>query len=301
MSVYLKLCFGIVILSWSSVLVRWMGDIHPLIITFYRLVFSVLIIAPFVRSSSFPISSYSKKQRFSLFFAGLFLSMHFVTWIKSVQWTTVSNSIFLESTHPIFGSILSIVILREIISKGFFPVLLVAFIGMYFITSGDFQVHGNALAGDFLAILSAFFVAAYLVIARAFKETMDCLPYLFTVYGIAAITTFVVILIKGLNFWDLPAQSWILLLLMAIGPNLIGHSILNWASRKIPVYIVNMTLLGEAVLATLYAALVLDEWPHRHFYIGAALIVASILSVFVFNRQAPFQKMDPKSESFSTS
>jgi len=44
MAVYIRLFFGVIILSWSSILVRWMGDIHPLIITFYRLAFSALII-----------------------------------------------------------------------------------------------------------------------------------------------------------------------------------------------------------------------------------------------------------------
>ena len=121
MTVYIKLIFGILVLSWSSILIRWMGDIHPLIITFYRLAFSCLIILILIKKPVKSIKNASIKHYKYLITAGLFLSMHFYTWITSLQLTTVGNSIFLESTHPLFGWILSIIILREKISKIFIP------------------------------------------------------------------------------------------------------------------------------------------------------------------------------------
>ena len=284
MKVYLKLIFGILVLSWSSILIRWMGDIHPLIITFYRLAFSCLIILILIKNPVKSIAYASKRHYKYLITAGLFLSMHFYTWITSLQLTTVGNSIFLESTHPLFGWLLSIIILREKISKIFVPSFIVAAIGMYFIITGDIHIHDHALTGDFLAVFSAFFVAAYLIIARILKNVIDFLVYIFTVYGIAAICTFIIILIKGINFWQIPMNGWLLLIIMALGPNLIGHSILNWASRKIPVYKVNMAFLGEAVLATTYAALLLNEIPPADFYIGAILILGGILSIFLIRR-----------------
>lgn len=284
MSIYLKLLFGVIILSWSSILVRWMGDIHPLIITFYRLTFSALILLFFIKKPIKSVFKTSIKHSRYLITAGLFLSMHFYTWISSLQLTTVGNSIFLESTHPLFGWILSMVILREKISKIFIPHFLIASIGMYFIISGDLEFSKNALTGDFLAVFSAFCIAAYLIIARILKNKIDFFPYIFIVYGIAAICTLLIILFKGLNFWKIPITGWLLLFMMAVGPNLIGHSILNWASRKIPVYKVNMSFLSEAVLATAYAALLLNEIPPHEFYFGAALILLAIISIFVFEK-----------------
>ena len=284
MTVYIKLIFGILVLSWSSILIRWMGDIHPLIITFYRLAFSCLIILILIKKPVKSIKNASIKHYKYPITAGLFLSMHFYTWITSLQLTTVGNSIFLESTHPLFGWILSIIILREKISKIFIPSFLVAAVGMYFIITGDIHIHDYALTGDFLAVFSAFFVAAYLIIARILKNDIDFFTYIFIVYGIAAICTFIIILIKGINFWRIPINGWLLLILMAIGPNLIGHSILNWASRKIPVYKVNMAFLSEAVLATTYAALLLNEIPPADFYIGAAFILGGILSIFLIRK-----------------
>jgi drug/metabolite transporter (DMT)-like permease len=284
MNVYLKLFFGILILSWSSIIIRWMGDIHPLIITFYRLAFSSLIILFLIKKPIKTIISESRRYLKYVITAGIFLSMHFYAWISSLQLTTVGNSIFLESTHPLFGWILSIVILREKISNIFIPSFLVAAIGMYFIISGDIHINDNALTGDFLAVFSAFCVAAYLIIARILKNDIGFFTYIFIVYSIAAICTFIIIIIKGLNFWNIPLNVWLLLILIAIGPNLIGHSILNWASRKIPVYKVNMAFLCEAVLATIYAALLLNEIPPQDFYIGAVLTISAILSIFLYKK-----------------
>ena len=282
MRIIVNLIVAVLIISWSSILIRWMGEVHPLIITFYRLFFSSIALLPFVFVDLKATLVKSKSIKYHLLLAGFFLSMHFFTWISSLQLTTVGNSIFLESTHPLFGWILSILILKEKASKALLPALLLGILGMYLIIAGDIHGHGNAEAflGDLLALVSAFCIAAYLIIARILRQELSILPYLFMVYSIAAIFTLVLVFAYGLSLWDLPASAWLFLILLALGPNLIGHSLLNWASRHIPVYRVNMALLSESVLATIYAAILLDEIPHALFYVGALLIIGAIVSVF---------------------
>ena len=278
---YLILLFGVFVTSWSSILIRWIGDVHPLIITFYRLFLSVAVLLPFLirqhKLSRIPLN------RHSLFFLGLsgfFLSMHFFTWIQSLQWTSVGNSIFLESTHPVFALILSYLVLKEKGSRLIILGIALALLGIYLIVSSDISRSSSASVGDVLAILSAFFLAAYLLIARFYRQRMALIPYLIQVYAAAAIFTFILMLILKLNFLDLTAQNWFLLILLALGPNLIGHSLLNWASRKMPVYLVNLAMQGEAVLATLLAALLLKEIPGNQFYLGALLILVAVSFIF---------------------
>ena len=124
MNTIIKLFLGIFIISWSSILIRWLGDVHPLVISFYRLFFSALFILPFILKK-LPSQRKNVTKFFPyIFFAGLFLALHFYTWISSLQMTTVGNSIFLESTHPLFGLLLSIIILKEKGSKYFIPALI---------------------------------------------------------------------------------------------------------------------------------------------------------------------------------
>lgn len=286
MRVIINLIVAVLIISWSSILIRWMGDVHPLLITFYRLILSSIVLLPFVVGNIKSTFIKFKSIKYHLLLAGFFLAMHFFTWISSLQLTTVGNSIFLESTHPLFGWILSILILKEKGSKALLPALLLGVLGMYLIIAGD--IHGpdksGALSGDLLALISAFCIAAYLIIARILRQELLILPYLFLVYTIAALFTLVLVFAYGLSLWGLTPSAWLFLLLIALGPNLIGHSLLNWASRHIPVYRVNMALLSESVLATIYAAILLDEIPHSLFYLGALLIIGAIVSVFRVKR-----------------
>ncbi len=281
METKLKLFFGVFIASWSSIIIRWIGPVDPLIISFYRLFFSSLLLLPFIRSEIPLMPRKLKHNALYVLLAGLFLALHFYSWITSLQLTTVGNSIFLESTHPIFGLLLSMIFLKERASKSLIPAFILGILGMYLTVSGDVDQSSGALLGDLLALGAALFLAAYLLIARMLTQKMTLLPYLFFVYSAAALFILILILVKGLNFWHLSLASWMLLLLLAAGPNLIGHSLLNWASRRMPVFKVNMALLSESVLATFYAAVLLNEIPETSFYFGAACILASMVLVFV--------------------
>lgn len=275
-----RLAFGILIISWSSILIRWMGAVDPLIITFYRLSISALVLFPFVIREKKIVNRPANSHFLLILLAGFFLALHFYTWITSLQLTSVGNSIFLESTHPLFAYILSLIFLKERGSKSLLPALLLGLAGMYFTISEDMRQNQGALLGDGLAVFSAFCIAAYLLIARKLKQDLPLLRYLFYVYSTAALFTLGLLIWYQINFWQLQPSVWFLLFLLAIGPNLTGHSLLNWASRRMPVFLVNMALLSESVLATIYAALLLNEIPPVSFYFGAFLILASIIVVF---------------------
>ncbi len=270
------LILAVIIASWSSIIIRLIGDVHPLIISFYRLILSALFFLPFWKRKQVHILPW-RKSWIPILLAGFFLSMHFYSWIASLQLTSVGNSVFLESTHPLFALFFSIIFLKEKVGKKFLPVILLGLSGMIITVSNDINADIRALTGDFLAILGAIFVAAYLIIARKTKLTIPLIPYLTLVYGAAAGFILLLLLIQNIQFWDLSTSAWLWLFLLAAGPNFMGHSILNWASRRIPVYIVNTALLSESVLATVYAALILGEIPGLLFYIGAILIINAVI------------------------
>ncbi len=271
----------------------------PLLISFYRLLFSALFLLPFakplrirkVKFSTIPSPLKQKKRHVSLLTAaGLLLALHFYSWITSLQITTVARSIFLESTHPIFAVILSIVFLKESAPKAFIPAAFLGLSGMYLTVHRDIVNSHSALLGDGLALFSAFCMAAYLIIARHVGNRIPIIRYLIYVYSAAALFLLAVILSKGIPFLNISATAWLLLLLLSIGPSLTGHSLLNWVSRKMPVYLVNMALLLESVLASLMAVVFLSEIPDTLFLLGALLILGSVGWVFLSGKtkKTPF-------------
>ena len=282
---YYILIFAILILSWSAIIVRWVGDVHPILIAFYRLLFSTIILSPTVLYRKKISVEFLKNNWKLLFTSGLFLSLHFYTWIASLQTTSVGHSIFLESTHPLFGWLLSVVFLKEKGNKYTIIGLLLGISGMYLIVSENFLSEINSFKGDMLAVFSGFSFAVYLLMARKIGKKIEIFSYVFIIYGISAVILGSAALFSHLDFTAISNKSWLFLLLLTIGPNLTGHTILNWISRKIEIYKVNFALLAEPVFSTILAVYIFNEVQGWSFIVGALLVLVSIFSVFEFQKE----------------
>lgn len=65
--------------------------------------------------------------------------------------------------------------------------------------------------------------------------------------------------------------------LLALVPQLIGHTTFNWALEYLSAAIVAITLLGEPIGTTILAYLILEETPSLLKIAGAALIFIGIV------------------------
>lgn len=286
MSIYIGLFIAVLAVSWSSIFIRWCGDTHPLIISFYRMLWSALLFGMIVRVRSHMTPHQARrkffksliwKERWLIFIAGILLALHFATWIFSLQLTTISHSLLILSSQPVFALILSPIILRE--KGGWRSIVAVAItiIGVMIIVWQDFGFEIEQVWGDLLSLVSALFVTLYIFIARFFRQKIDLLPYLMMVYGSAALTLIIVSFFGNYPIVNYPVKIHLLMFLLALIPTGIGHSLLNWSARKIEVYKVNIASLGELVLASFMAFIFFGEKPYGIFYVGASLIVIGII------------------------
>jgi drug/metabolite transporter (DMT)-like permease len=277
--IYLILICAVLIVSSSSILIRWTGDVPATIIAFYRFFISFCLLSAYKSIRGYGL----RYVHWHYFLAGFFLSAHIIAWISAVQLTTIANAIFLESVHPLFAIIVSIIFLKEYPQRRIYFVVFLALLGIAIIFSQNIGRPDNKLTGDILAVFSALFFSLYILIARLHKDEKDFIKYLIVVYGSAAFFCAVYSWIFGNAFSGYPMESWLFIFLLALGPNLLGHSTLNWSSRHLHIYKVNLVLLLEPVLATLSGMLFLAEFPANQFYIGAALILVSL--AFLFYRE----------------
>jgi drug/metabolite transporter (DMT)-like permease len=137
---------------------------------------------------------------------------------------------------------------------------------------------GRALLGDGLALAGAATAACYFVAGRRLRATLDIWPYVGLVYG----TCFVMLIVFAASVrapvLHQPPRELAIFLALAIGPMLLGHTGLNWALKYLPAYVVNLTLLGEPIGATLLAAIIpsIREVPGVATFVGGAMIVAGV-------------------------
>lgn len=234
----------------------------------------------------------SSRQRWLIFAAGFLLALHFVTWIASLKLTTVAHSLTLESTHPVFAVLLSPFLLKEKAGWRSLVAVLFTLVGILVIGGQDLTFSSDAsfqeyvisrqflsspLFGDLLAVASALFVTLYLFIARYLRSNIDLVFYLALVYGAAALILLISNLVAGYSLLNYPLRVHLFMLLLALIPTGVGHSLLNWAARRIEAYKVSLTVLGEPVLASIMAYLFFGEAPYGWFYAGAVFIVLGIV------------------------
>ena len=118
--------------------------------------------------------------------------------------------------------------------------------------------------------------AGYIMIGRRLRAKMSLIPYIFVVYGMAAVVLLAIMGISGERAIGYPPITYLWLLLLALVPQLLGHSTFNWALRYLPASLVSITLLGEPIGSTILAYLILHESPTFFKIAGALLILAGI-------------------------
>ncbi len=258
-SVYLALLGAVILISFASILIK-KAEAPALVIAAYRLGIASLILAPLaaVRRRE-ELRRLAPRDWGLSFLSGAFLSLHFVAWIASLQYTSVASSVVLVATNPIFVGLGTVLFLKERLHPLLVAGILVSTLGGIVIGWEDFRLGGPALYGDLLALVGAVAHSGYLLIGRRVRQRTSALAYITLVYGTAALLTLGAALLVGVPWTGYTAQTYAMIVLLALGPQLLGHTAYNWALRYVTPAVVAVVILAEPVGATALAYALLGE------------------------------------------
>jgi drug/metabolite transporter (DMT)-like permease len=270
------LFMGVVAVSFGAILVR-LAEAPALVTATYRLAIASLIVAPvgLLRRRQ-ELTALSRGDLSWAVISGILLTMHFVFWIASLDYTTVASSVVFVSTSPIFVGVASHFLTQDRLSVAMSAAIGLALLGALFIGWNDLALGGAALRGDLLAIVGAVMVGGYFVAGRRLRPKVSLLAYVTIVYSVAALGALILSGLTRQRLTGYPAQTWVMFFLLAAGPQIIGHSSLNWALRHLPAAAVGVVTLGEPVGSTILALLLLGEVPGPLKLAGGALILTGI-------------------------
>ena len=284
----LVLLVGIFAVSMASILIRFarQAGVPALMVAAYRLSIATLVLSPIVlRRHMAELKRLTQRDWLAALASGVFLALHFATWVSSLDYTTVTSSVVLVTTGPIWVALASWLFLRERLSRPIVIGLIVSVAGGIIVGLSDsagFGLAGSQLWGDFLALAGAWFVAGYLLIGRQLRDRMSLIAYIFIVYGSAAVLLIGLGLASGASFTadaaGVPYKpiGLVWLILMALFPQLLGHSSYNYALRFLPTTYVAVVALAEPVGTSILAFFLLNELPPPLTLIGAAVILIGI-------------------------
>lgn len=249
-----------------------------MIIAFYRMALTFLILAPLAltHSGRVELRGMNRRDMGAAAIAGLFLAIHFTVWNASLEYTSIASSTVLVTMQPLFVITLGFLFLKEKVNTKSLAGAALALTGSILVGASDFQIGGKAIFGDILAFSGAFFIAVYFLIGRNLRGKLSLFPYVFLVYGTAAVFLLIANLLARIPLYPYPTMDWLWFLALAIIPTIGGHTVYNWALRYVKTIVISVSFLGEPVGATILGFLIFREIPGPMQLLGGIVIISGL-------------------------
>src|SRR5450755_3859350 len=283
------LALSVVGISFAGPLIR-LSHAHAVVIATWRLFFSLIIVGVALMVTG-GWRQWRTLDRTGLALAsgaGVLLALHFWAWNASIALTTIAASTVLVDLQPVIVAGASAVLLKEAPSRRQWLGITLAVCGAAVLGSADWGgpgAHDNkAFVGDLLAFGGGVAGAFYYLTGRRVRQQLDLWPYVAIVYGVCFLTLLSISVAAHLPLMHQPPRELAIFAALAVGPMLLGHTGMNWAVKFAPAFVVNLTVLGEPIGATILAALLpgIRETPSGRTLAGFALVLLGILVAVMY-------------------
>ncbi len=272
--------------SLSSIIIRF-SEAPALVISAYRMLFtSLLLLIPVMLTSRDEFRNITKKEYMLCTVSGIFLALHFASWISSIKMTTIANSTILVSCSPIFVALANYFLTKEKLSRKMAVGISMSLAGTAIIATGSLgDSASNMMLGNTLAFLGAVFVAGYLVIGGVVRKNMSAGIYVFIVYSVSTAALFIMCLASKTPIYPYSTKEFILFAALAFFCSILGHTVYNYMVKYVSSTLISVSTLSEPIFASIMAIIIFMEIPSVHTVIGGSIIIAGIFYYLVTNNK----------------
>lgn len=278
---YALLFIGIIAVSFSAIFVKW-SEAPASVLGMYRLLITNVLMLPWLWMYRKEWRKLNRKDSLKLAGSGFFLGLHFLLWMESLRHTTVASSTMILALEPILVMVGSVWMFKYRISRNAILSIGVALIGIVIIGWGDFAISEQALYGDLLSVLGTIAVVFNMLLGQDLRQRVSSYVYNFAVFLIAGICLGLYNLANGVALTGYSGNEWVIFLLMAIVPTVLGHMLFNWLLKYVSATSISMSILGEPVGASILAWMLLDERMSM-LQIGACFLLLFGVWLFLMN------------------
>jgi drug/metabolite transporter (DMT)-like permease len=277
------LAVAIVAVSLSAPLIAYAAA-PALAIAFWRNALAVAVLTPLAagwrRAELATLRSPGGGRRTALVcvFAGLALAVHFGTWVPSAKLTSVATATALVSTTPMWTALIAAVRGVRVARPTWFGIG-VSVVGAALATGADVTISGAAMAGDLLALAGALAAAVYATYGERARASLSTTVYTTICYGVCAGALLLCCVATGTRLVGFGGRTWLAIAVMAAGPQLAGHSLLNYALHRVSATTIAVLLLLEVPGAALFGWLLLGQLPAARSVPGLVLVVLGVAVV----------------------
>ncbi len=279
---YLFLVVGVLSMSAAAPLVSVALESGPFVMPFWRLLIASLLVLPI--GKPWTIFKNPKDLLWPLL-SGFFLALHFAVWVSSFNYISISATAVLVTTAPIFVAILEFFIWKKKPSLLTLLGIVLAISGAVYIAGADGFANATVI-GAVLSLLGALFGSCYLIVGKIAQEKLSLWQTVSVSYPAASVLLLLAALAFGNPLVGFEGTVWLAIVLMALGPQFLGHTALNMGYKYLSPIITSTTNLFEPVGASLIAWIFLSQPVASNVVLGGLLIILGVLlTIFTQNKR----------------
>lgn len=290
---YMALAVALVFTSWASIIIR-LTPASGVVIAFWRQLLATLgtLLIVWYMGQAKELRDVLKSDNNMLLLAlagsGFCLALHFATWISSLFYTSVAQSLVIVDSSPLFVVMGGYLFLKESINRYQTTGVAVSVVGGVVIAVAGLEpsaLGSNPLLGNVLAFVGAITVAGYLLVGRFVRQINQMGVFVYTawVYGFSTFFLFIIaFLIDPAGMWQsltltLPTEAYVLFGLLALLSTMLGHTLYNFSLQEVKAAIVSIVTLGEPIVSSVLAVFILEEFPTTLTIVGGLLVLLGVM------------------------
>lgn len=302
---YFKLHFIVLIWGFTAILGKWL-TIPAVETVLYRTLIAAFILAFMVKRNEWKLP---RKVIIQLLATGVIVGVHWITFFGAAKVANVSICLVGISTASLWTAFIEPIFNKRKIKLYEVALGLLIILGLYVILRADLA--SDMILGLVLGIISAFLAALFSTINGKFTHVAE--PYTITVLEMTGAALGIIVFLpfysafftngEGIdmilkdnayfndtlfldfvNLIHLNTDA-VLLFVLAVICTVYAYSVGVELLRRLSVFMTNLTINLEPVYGIVLAAIFFNEHEKMdtNFYIGAAIILLSVLSYPVFN------------------
>jgi drug/metabolite transporter (DMT)-like permease len=184
-----------------------------------------------------------------LVFSGALYGAHFGLFNLAFEHTSKESVVVLLGAQPLMAALIGALWLAEPITRRMLTASGVALLGLAIFIWHDYTFDASHLIGDAIVLSSGLVIVISYSIGRRLRPRMSLLGYLGALYWIGGLACIATAALVGDSLLGFEGMQWVWLIGVIVVPTLVGHSLFHYVVKYVPVFYVNLSILGEPIIA----------------------------------------------------
>ena len=275
---YLALLGGILALTLSSLFVRW-AQAPGVVTSFYRMAFATIVLIPLGWKSWKSVKQFSPSLLILPLVGGLFTSLDHGFWSTSIQYTRVANATLLNNIAPLWVALFSFLLWGQRLRGKFWLGLAFTLSGAAVVLASDLIQNPHMSGGDWLALLSSVFYAAYFLVTQQGRRKLPAMAYIWMMTATSAICLLIASQALGYSLVGYSRDTWLAFVGAALISQIGGYFLVSYALGHLSASIVSPTMIAQPVLTALAAIPLVGESLSGSQWLGGGVVLLGIYLV----------------------